>query len=45
MISGYNLSRSTYTKYVQMLITPEVASNFMCANQAKQILQFINKKK
>jgi len=44
MISGH-ISRSTYTKYIQSLLTPEVVSNFMCANQAKQILQYINKNK
>jgi len=45
MISGHNVSRSTYTKYIQSFLTPEVVSNFMCANQAKQILQYINKNK
>ncbi|XP_060861477.1 uncharacterized protein LOC132938575 [Metopolophium dirhodum] len=40
-----HVSRSTYTKYIQSLLTPEVVSNFMCANKAKQILQYINKKK
>ncbi|XP_016665046.1 uncharacterized protein LOC100168562 [Acyrthosiphon pisum] len=40
-----HISRSTYTKYIQSLLTPEVVSNFMCANQAKQILQYINKNK
>ncbi|XP_060841995.1 uncharacterized protein LOC132922469 [Rhopalosiphum padi] len=40
-----HISRSTYTKYIQSFLTPEVVSNFMCANQAKQILQYINKNK
>ncbi|XP_060864746.1 uncharacterized protein LOC132940952 isoform X2 [Metopolophium dirhodum] len=40
-----HISRSTYTKYIQSLLTPEVVSSFMCANQAKQILQYINKNK
>jgi len=44
MISGH-IVRSTYTRYIQTILTPKVVSSFMCANQAKQISQYINKNK
>ncbi|CAI6367475.1 unnamed protein product [Macrosiphum euphorbiae] len=40
-----HIVRSTYTRYIQTLLTPNVVSSFMCANQAKQITQYINKNK
>lgn len=40
MISGY-LSRSTYSKYIRAVITPDVIKQFMSANEAKQILDCI----
>lgn len=45
MFSGHTIARSTYTKYIQTLLTPEVEANFMCANQAQKLLEYFNKKK
>lgn len=40
MISGY-LSLSTYSKYIRVVINPEVLNQFMSANEAIQILDCI----
>lgn len=40
MILGH-LSRASYSKYVGQVITPEVLHKFMCANEAKLILDYL----
>ncbi|XP_050443539.1 uncharacterized protein LOC126847393 [Adelges cooleyi] len=38
-----HIARSTYTKYIASLLTPEVRMKYMCANEAKLILQELQK--
>lgn len=40
MISG-RLARTTYVKYIYSFLTPEILQKFMCANEAKGILNEI----
>lgn len=41
MISGH-IAHSTYTKYLSLILTPDVLADFMCANEAKLILEQLN---
>ncbi|XP_050543999.1 uncharacterized protein LOC126907037 [Daktulosphaira vitifoliae] len=38
-----HVARSTYTKYIASLLTPEVRMKYMCANEARLILQELEK--
>lgn len=37
LISGH-IARSTYSKYIRECLTPDILTKFMCANEARNIL-------